>query len=310
MLGSRLDHLLTRISTRHRQLPAGGILPTRHLDTPVGRVRVFDSGSSHPCVVFAPDGPNVIEHYETLAGLLARKARVVCFDLPGFGHSLPSPTYGHSLDDGASAVLGVLDALGIGQASLAFSCANGFYALRAARRAPRRIARLFLCQTPSMAAMHAWKDRVIPWPIRVPVLGQAAIWLARKRSADGWYHTALPRATPRQPFQETARRAFDHGACWCLAGITQGLTREKTDALRGVDTPCTLVWGTKDRSHRHTNPESLRDLVPGAEIVRFEDCGHFPELEQPQRFAALVGERMEPHRGPPSPATAPLTRAI
>lgn len=286
MLSSRLDNLLTRFSAWTHPARIDGALPTRQLATPAGRVRAFDSGSDRPCIVFAPDGPNVIEHYEPLIRLLAPTRRVVCFDLPGFGHSLPAANYTHSLDDGARTILAVLDALGIEAATLAFSCANGFYALRAAQLAPARIARVVLCQTPSMSAMHAWKDRVIPWPLTVPVLGQTAIWLVRKRSAHGWYDSALPKPAPREPFRRVARRAFDHGACWCLAGITQGLARENVHTLRGVGVPCSLIWGPKDRSHRHTDPESLRELVPAVEIQRFTDCGHFPELEQPERFAA------------------------
>jgi pimeloyl-ACP methyl ester carboxylesterase len=32
--------------------------------------------------------------------------------------------------------------------------------------------------------------------------------------------------------------------------------------------------------------------VPHAEIVRFEDCGHFPDIEQPARYAAMLIERV------------------
>lgn len=292
MLSSRLDHLLTRFSAWRLGPPRDGSLPTRRIATPAGRVRVFDSGSAKPCVVIAPDGPNVIEHYEALIRRLAPGHRVVCCDLPGFGHSLPAPTYTHSLDEGARAVLAVLDALGIARAALAFSCANGFYALRAAQLAPHRIMALVLAQTPSMTAMHAWKRRVIPWPVTVPIVGQAAVWLAREKSAHGWYDHALPHNRPRQPFRRLAQQAFSQGACWCLAGVTQGLARADVHSLRGITTPCTLLWGARDRSHRHTDPASLRDLVPGAEILRCADSGHFPDLEQPERFAALLGERI------------------
>lgn len=292
MLSSRLDHLLTRISAWQRGPAPDSPLPTRWIDTPAGRLRVFDTGTRKPCVVLTPDGPNVIEHYAALISLLAADLRVVCFDFPGFGYSLPAPNYTHSLDHGARAVLGVMDALDLAQAALAFSCANGYYALRAAQLAPHRIPRVILSQTPSMIAMHAWKRRLIPWPVAIPVIGQAAFWLVRKNSTHGWYDTALPAKTPRHPYRQIARRAFDHGACWCLAGITQGLAREPVHTLRGVAAPCTLIWGSKDRSHRHTDPASLRELVPHAEIVPFTDCGHFPDLEQPERFATLVRARL------------------
>jgi pimeloyl-ACP methyl ester carboxylesterase len=301
MLASRIDSALARLAAQHRTGTIG-TLSMQRIDTPAGTVRVYDSGvhelhtrdsaTANPCVVFVPDGPNVVEHYEELIGLLSQQFRVVCFDMPGFGFSFPPSGYQHSLDHGARAVLGVLDHLGIAKATLAFSCANGFYALRVAQLAPARVSNLVLSQTPSLAAMHAWTRRVIPWPIRVPVVGQIIAWLSRKKAAHGWYKIALPRATSPSLFQQKSGDALSGGACFCLAGVVQGLARESIDSLRGVTTPCTMIWGTLDHSHKHTDPHSLHALVPHAEIVRFEDCGHFPDIEQAARYATIVVARV------------------
>lgn len=291
MLGSALDSVLTRISARHTR-QGSALLPTRQVATPVGPVRVFDSATARPCVVIVPDGPNLIEHYAALIALLTPHVRVVCFDMPGFGYSLPKAGYRHTLDEGASAVLGVLAQLGIARATLAFSCANGFYALRAAQLAPTRIASLVLSQTPSLAAMHAWTERVIPWPLGVPIVGQAAAWALRRKAAGGWYNMALPKATDRTPWQQTALQALADGACFCLAGVVQGLRGEKVDALAGSAVPCTMIWGSLDHSHRQTDPHSLLSCAPNAEIVRFEDCGHFPDIEQAARYADILLARV------------------
>jgi pimeloyl-ACP methyl ester carboxylesterase len=291
MIGAWIDSVLTRISANIHKRMAGDVLPTRRIDTPVGIVRLYDSGSTMPCVVLVPDGPNVIEHYAVLIGLLSQQLRVVCFDMPGFGHSLPRPSYGHGLDQGARAVLGVLDSLDITTATLAFSCANGFYALRVAAMAPERISSLVLSQTPSLAAMHAWTRRTIPPLMRIPAVGQITAWLVRKKAARSWYRKALPKATGPELFQKIALEALSGGSCFCLAGVVQGLTREKAAALTGVSVPCTVIWGAKDSSHKGTKPESLLECVPHADIVHFEDCGHFPDIEQPTRFAAILVEQ-------------------
>jgi len=295
MISEWMDSVLARASTKRRASSIGGALPVRHVETSVGAVRVYDSGSNLPCVMIVPDGPNVIEHYEALIGLFSGKLRVVCFDMPGFGYSHPRPFYTHSLDQGARAVLGVLDCLGIESAALAFSCANGFYALRAASLAPQRIFRLVLSQTPSLTAMHAWTARIIPRPLRIPVIGQVAAWMFRRKVAGSWYNMALPRTTDPRPFQEPALAALSNGSCFCLAGIVQGLAQEDTASLAGVTAPCTMTWGGKDRSHRGTDPLSLRDCVPQAEIIHFPDCGHFPDIEQPGRFATLLIEAVTRH---------------
>ena len=296
MLRGSVDNLLARLAARQRKSAAASPLPSRFVQTPVGPVRLYDSGSTGLCVVMVPDGPNVIEHHEHLIGLLSGRLRVVCFDMPGFGFSLPDRSYAHSLDEGAAAIVGVLDAVGVECATLAFSCANGFYAMRAAQKAPARVAGLVLSQTPSLTAMRAWTRRVIPRPLRAPVVGQVAAWLTRKKAAHGWYRVALPDTTDAKPYQDVAMQALHDGACFCLAGVVQGLAREGLDVLDGVMVPCTMIWGRRDRSHRYTDPESLRTCIPGVNVVVFDGCGHFPDLEAPERYADILLRQIAGHQ--------------
>jgi pimeloyl-ACP methyl ester carboxylesterase len=267
----------------------------RWLETAAGTIRALDTGSpaqsTSPCIVIVPDGPNVIEHYAAVISQLAHSARVVCFDMPGFGFSKPRSDYRHTLDEGARAVLSVMDLLGIQRATLAFSCANGFYALRAARLAQDRVASLFLSQTPSLRAMHAWVERVIPKPLRVPVVGQTIAWLGRETFARGWYARALPRHTDRQPYRDIAKTALKAGACFSLAGVVQGLSAGLPSELEGVTAPCTLLWGQQDRSHHKSDPRSLLECAVHANIHTFEQFGHFPDLEIPN-YPALLSEHV------------------
>ncbi len=239
----------------------------------------------------APDGPNMIEQYAHLIALLSPSLRVVCFDMPGFGFSVPALRYTHALDEGAQVILDLLDGLSIERATLAFSCANGLYAVNAARMAPDRIAGLVLSQTPSLASMQAWVDRTIPRPLRVPVAGQALAWLFRKKLVKSWYPMALPKGR-KYAFSETALEGMHGGACFCLAGVVQGLNGETMPQANGLEIPCTMIWGAGDPSHAQTDPGSLRECVPHAEIEIFADCGHFPDLEAPERFAALLVQRV------------------
>ncbi|WP_197339015.1 alpha/beta fold hydrolase [Ralstonia solanacearum] len=285
-MGALVDHCLAK-HARGRSTRLQNGLRTTFVETSAGRIRVHDSGSTKPCVVMAPDGPNTIEHYARLIELLSPALRVVCFDMPGFGYSIPAPRYSHALDEGARAILDVLDRLNIGRATLAFSCANGLYAVNAARMAPDSVAGLVLSQTPSLASMQAWVDRTIPWPLRIPVAGQAIAWLFRKKLVKSWYPMALPKGR-KHLFRDAALDAMHGGACFCLAGIVQGLTRETMPSADGLAAPCTMIWGGSDPSHRPTDPTSLHQCVPHAEIEIFEECGHFPDVEAPERFAALL----------------------
>lgn len=288
MFRSQLDSALARFASRQRPSIDTGVVPSRPITTPFATIRLYDSGSDKPCVVLVPDGPNVIANYEELIMLLKDHFRVVCFDMPGFGYSTPAPGYDHSLDQGAATIIAVMDELKISSAVLAFNCANGFYALRAAQLAPSRVSKLLLSQTPSLAAMHAWSKRIIPRVLHLPVLGQAVAWAVRRKAADNWYRIALPKGSDAKAFKRPGMHSLAHGGCFCLASVVQGLGREDINCLRGISTPCTILWGSLDRSHKLTDPNSFLELVPHAEIIYFENCGHFPDIEQPERFARVL----------------------
>ncbi len=291
MIAHALDSLLNlgRVTERvSAAWPAG----TRLLRTARGTLRLRDTGGSGPVVVMVPDGPNVIEHHAPVISRLAPHARVICFDMPGFGYSRPPFGYGHTVQQGAATVLAVMDALDVREAALFFSCANGFYAIAAARLAPQRIRRLLLCQTPSLSSMPAWTQRNVPTPIRTPIVGQLLVRATRRKFAHTWYGMAMPPDKPGQPqraeFRASADYALTHGGCFCLAGVVQGLAQANEQDLAGVKQPTTLLWGDADRSHKHTRAETLLDLLPQAHIIHFPDCGHFPDLEQPQRYTELA----------------------
>ena len=292
MPAPRTDHFLVQWSrwrTAARRAETPGPAGMARIDTPQGSLRVVDSRTPGPCIVITP---NVIEHHALLLAALASDFRVVCFDMPGFGMSWPARTYRHTLDEGAAAVLQVLDALRIRQATLAFSSANGLYALRAARMAPERIAGLVLAQTPSLDVMQDWAHRTVPPVLRWPVAGQLAGWLLRRRAADSWYRRAVARLSDPAPFQRTAARAFACGGCFGLAGVVQGLLGADAAPLEGVTAPCTVLWGGADRSHRAASADSLARLVPHARMVRADASGHFPDLEAPEAYLRLVREHM------------------
>lgn len=286
MIAHALDSLLNLGSAPETSgWPAG----TRLLSTARGTLRVLDTGGKGPIVLMVPDGPNVIEHHLPVIERLSLHARVICFDLPGFGFSRPKLGYAHRLEDAAAIVLVVMDALAVKEASLFFSCANGFYAIAAAKLAPQRIRRLLLCQTPSMEAMRTWTQRSVPKPIRTPVLGQLLMRASRRKFADIWYQVALPDKGRQHPqFKQVANLAFDHGGCFCLAGVVQGLSHAREDQLSGVRQPTTLLWGDADRSHKYTRAESMLELLPQAQIRHFPGCGHFPDLEQPEVYAGIA----------------------
>jgi pimeloyl-ACP methyl ester carboxylesterase len=261
----------------------------RHVDLGRASVRVRDMGSG-PAIVLTPDCPNVIEHYVELQNRLARSRRVVCFDMPGFGFSHPRRDYDYGIEHGKQIVLELLDALRINDATLAFTCANGFYAMAAAKAAPERVRRLVLGQTPSSSAMRLWAERHVPRVMRVPRLGQACMRVLRLPAVWYWYGLAVPKQHDPAALRATALEALRAGATYRLADMVQGLGNTTEADLAGVTTPTLAIWGEDDRSHPEKPAESLLEHLPHARVIRFAKCGHFPDLEATARYLELLLE--------------------
>jgi len=139
--------------------------------------------------------------------------------------------------------------------------------------------------------MHRWTDRVVPRLLKLPLLGQLLSRMFRQKMASAWYRIALPGTANAEPFQKVSSHALRCGGCFSLAGVVQGLLREPASAVRLHGIPCTVLWGAQDRSHKFTKPDAILRDVPHAQVVVLEDCGHFPDLENPQRLVQLLLQR-------------------
>lgn len=295
-LAARFDaRAYARLAPQREAARAQWTADMRWLDLADGqRLRILDTDGQLPALLIVPDGPCIIEHYLPMVAQLRDSLRVICLDLPGFGMSAPGPDYRHRLQDGAQVLLNTLTALRLDTAAIAASCCNGYYAMAAARQMPDRIHHLFLSQTPSLADMRNWVQRIVPRPIRVPLLGQALAYTKRQQIAHGWYKVALADREQRAPFQQTAKRALDNGGCYCFASVVQGFSHCHADDLQGIETPVTALWGMKDRSHAGCAAHSIHAHLPQARITQAETAGHFPDLEAAPQFIAQILAELAP----------------
>jgi pimeloyl-ACP methyl ester carboxylesterase/lysophospholipase L1-like esterase len=261
-----------------------------------GVARVRDVNPGAHAVVVIPDSPNVLEHHASTFRELGHDFRVVGLEMPGAGYTdLRTDERGHgrfdfSLESGAAWIRDVLDGLHIDEAIVTASCVNGLYAATAAKMYPERVRALVLCQTPSLPQLKRWAKRTVPWPLRNRVLGDRLLQLSRRRFAAFWYGRAVgASAAPdtRVRFDDIARQGFRAGASWRLAPLILAILAEPDDRIDDVTVPTRLLWGDEDGTHRKARTEPWSG--PGTVI---ETCsvptGHFPELENPDRFAAVV----------------------
>ena len=281
MLAARLETFLQT----HRRTRPPSAADVRLVELREATLRVRVAGEGTAAVVIVPDPPNVIEHYDGLIALLAPHARVVCCEAPGFGFSRPAPGFDFGLASQAATMAALLARLALGPYVLAFPCFAGLVAAKLASDRPELVRGLCFVQTAAWSEELGWVRRIDRRGLmQTPWLGQLATSLGKRRMARAWYRAALPPGADPAPFLAPALAAFERGGAYCLASAFQAACRTPAPRLGPVRQPVLVVWGGADRTHRRTDKRSILAYAPHADWAEFEGAGHFPDLEQPERF--------------------------
>jgi pimeloyl-ACP methyl ester carboxylesterase len=113
-------------------------------------------------------------------------------------------------------------------------------------------------------------------------IGHAAGWRRVRDLAEaGDALLALKDVEARRAFLRTLRGVVDaHG---------QAVTA--LDRLYLADAiPMQVIWGSRDPIVPSLHAETVRSLVPGARVEVFHGAGHWPHLDDPDRFCDVLLE--------------------
>lgn len=263
------------------------------LKTSLATIRIMDTKGDKTPILIIPDGPNLIEHHLDNIEKLRSDFRIICFDLPGFGFSFHQGQYDYSFEKTNQLIQEILIHLNLKKITLALACASGLYGLAFAQIYPEKVNHLILLQTPSLGEMEKWTKRIVPSFLKIPMVSQLLMPFVENKFAKVWYEYSLPKGIDRKPYQKIALDGIQQGACYCLCSLTQGLQKEitkKADLMLDGTVPLTLLYGNKDFSHKDTNFNSILEYHSEANLVEFDNCGHFPDLEFPKKYRTTLKE--------------------
>jgi len=250
-------------------------------------IRYRIAGEGTQILVFETDPPIVIEHYDYLVNLLGKNYKIVIFEPPGFGFSIPSMRLDYCFQSSVTLTEQFLEKLNICSAILVAPCVLGYGAISLAQKRPDLISHLVLSQVPSWNEMLKWKVTRDPKGLlSKPVLSQLLLKTLKKKRTPLWFKASLGDPSLVEQFNNLAQQAYQHGATFNLASGFQKLLIGQSPLPRKVDTKTLFVWGEKDSSHCNTCKKSSLQMIPHANLVRIPSSGHFPELETPDIFAS------------------------
>ena len=261
----------------------------------------LDSGDG-PAVMFIHGLTSSHRNWVHLVQKLDTDHRVVAPDL--FGHGASDKLMGdYSLGAHAATLRDLLDRLDIDQVTLVGHSFGGGIAMQFCYLFPERVERLVLVASGGLgrsvspllrAATLPGAGFLLPLIASGWVRGRAEAagrilsstgWRASSDTTEIWRgFTSLADADTRRAFLATTRGVIDPG----------GQTVTAHDHLpMAIQVPTLVVWGTKDRMIPAWHATTAHEVITDSRVVLFEGAGHFPHLDQPERFAQLLSDFMK-----------------
>jgi len=249
-------------------------------------VNVVDRGDGD-AVVFLHAFPLQAAMWDYQIDELEGTQRCVAVDLPGFGQSPPpDDPDSASMRGWADLVVGVLDQLGIGEATFVGASMGGYLAMAILRHHRARVRRLVLADTkarsddPSVAQRRrAQQDQI---------RGGAEVGSLSKEMVEG----LLSSGSMARPELVDYVHALADGADpegWIAALEAMRNRPDSMLLLRQAEVPALVIVGELDRVTPIAEAMSVRSLLKG-ELVIVPNVGHLPNVEDPLAFnEALVG---------------------
>jgi pimeloyl-ACP methyl ester carboxylesterase len=236
-------------------------------------------GRAQPTVVLLPGATDSLWSYQPVLGWLPTSIRAVAVSPRGHGDS-DKPATGYRVEDFASDVVPLLDALDIERAVLAGHSSSCLVIRRVAIDAPDRVAGLVLEASPTTLCGHAGLESFVQSVVSGladpidPALARAFVVDTSSDQLGAELIDTLVHEVMKVPAR-VWREMF--GAL---------LQYDDTAELPGISAPSLLIWGSADRLATREMQKELVRLLPGGRLLEYEGIGHTPRWENTARFAS------------------------
>lgn len=228
---------------------------------------------------------------------LSERCTVVAPDLLGHGESA-KPRGEYSLGSHADVLRDLMNALGLDRATLVGQSFGGGVVMQMAYQYPERCERLVLVDSgglgrevhPILRALAVpAAEQIFPLACNPGVralAGRIGTWLGRTGAAatpaaqEIWRsYASLADADARWAFFRTLRAVIEPGGQAVSAANRLYLSAE---------VPTLIIWGARDPFIPVRHARDAHAAIPGSRLEIFDDVGHYPHCEAPERFASVL----------------------
>jgi pimeloyl-ACP methyl ester carboxylesterase len=237
------------------------------------RIRLMRGGSGDPLVyLHGASGASWLPFLQTLT----KRFDVIAPEHPGFGES-DSPDWLDNIHDLAYFYLDLINELKLKHVHLVGNSLGGWIAAEMAVRSTQHLASLTLAGSaglyvPGVAQVDSFlvsDEQRLHHFFHDPKKANAM--MARVLSPEMEDIALRNRATVAK-LSWQPRSHDPHLAKW----------------LHRIDVPTLLIWGDTDRIFPKEHALAYERSIPNAKLVIVPDCGHVPQIEQPEAFVAAL----------------------
>ena len=216
--------------------------------------------------------------WDDVIPLLKDSFDLIVPDLRGFGESTTVSTI-YTVDDFASDIASLLDALGIRQTAIAGHSMGGYVSLAFARLFPDRVLGLGLVATQTLADP----------PDRKEGRYKSAAEVAEK-GIGGVIETMAPKFTTDPRLQTVARQTMEKQQPAAYIGALKAMAErpDSTPLLGAMRYPVVLVHGDADVLIPVERAREVKAALPQAKLVELPTVGHMPMMEAKERTAEAL----------------------
>jgi pimeloyl-ACP methyl ester carboxylesterase len=271
------DKSRTRLETDYLANPADMI------DLDGVSLHVRDNGPKDgPAIIMIHGFGASLHTWDAWADAMSDTYRVIRFDLPGSGLSLPDPANDYTDERVAGLLLRLMDRLNINRATLIGNSIGGRIAWWTAARYPGRFGKLVLVSPDGFASPGFDYDTAPSVPAVLTLMRYALPkFMVRSNLAQSYGDPAVLAESTVDRYYDLLLAPGSRQAL--LDRLGQTVLTDPRPTLKNIAIPVLLVWGEKDALIPFSNAQDYLDHLPDARLVSFPDLGHVPHEEAPAR---------------------------
>jgi pimeloyl-ACP methyl ester carboxylesterase len=233
--------------------------------------------------VFVHGNPGPLDDWEELAPEVARFARVIAPDMPGFGRADRPRDFEYTMAGYAHHLDGLLSGRGVTRVHLVLHDFGGGWGLRWGIEHPKQLASVTLINCGLMPG-YRWHIFARIW--QTPAIGELFQLMSNAKAVRRAFKAQKPKPMPDH-FIERVQRYADWGHKRAVLKLYRASRKLAAEAptpeqlAQVAELPVCVLWGADDPYLPVRYAEVQRQFFPRAEVHTLPALGHWPFIDDP-----------------------------